>query len=158
MGNENQFRHSCVRVVMLVAAVMLSCGTAMAQKVQSKQRTNGVQKTENVAQKSEKYYDAVEVPPSFPGGPGAMLSWISSHIQYPAIAKENKISGRVVVQLIVEKDGSVSNVNVVRSIDPSLDREAVRVVSSMPKWTPGKVKGSPVRVKYTLPVAFKLQQ
>lgn len=156
MGNENQFRRLCVRVMVVVAAVMLSCGTAMAQNVQSKQRTNGVQKTENVAQKSEKYYDAVEVPPSFPGGPGAMLSWISSHIQYPAIAKENNISGRVVVQLIVEKDGSVSNVNVVRSVDPSLDNEAVRVISSMPKWTPGKHKGSPVRVKYTLPVAFKL--
>lgn len=156
MGNENQFRHLCVRVVVIAAVVLLSCGTAMAQKVQSKQRTNGVQKTEKVVQKTEKVYDVAEVPPSFPGGPGAMLSWISSHIQYPAIAKENNISGRVVVQLIVEKDGSVSNVNVVRSVDPSLDNEAVRVISSMPKWTPGKHKGSPVRVKYTLPVAFKL--
>ena len=148
MRRKKQFRQLSLHVVVLAAAVMLSCGTAMAQNVQSKQRTN-------VAQKSEKVYDVVDLPPSFPGGAAAMLSWISNHIQYPALAKENDISGRVVVQIIVEKDGSVSNVKIVRSVDPSLDREAVRVVSSMPKWTPGRINGTPVRVKYTLPVAFK---
>ena len=182
MENKNQFRHLCVRAVVFAAVVMLSCGTAMAQNTQiqrqrkptsqvvkpqtqkSPQQKSAtaakVMQTENAQrqEKSNKVYDAVEVPPSFPGGSGAMLSWIHDHIKYPPIAMKNDISGRVVVQLIVEKDGSVSNVNVVRSIDPSLDREAVRVVSSMPKWTPGKVKGSPVRVRYTLPVAFKLQQ
>ncbi len=106
---------------------------------------------------SNKVFDVVEVPPSFPGGQGALLSWLSSHIKYPPIAQENGVSGRVVVQFVVERDGSVSGVQVVRSVDPSLDREAARVVSSMPKWTPGKQNGSAVRVKYTVPVTFKLQ-
>ena len=106
---------------------------------------------------SNKVFDVVEVPPSFPGGQAALLSWLSSHIKYPPIAQENGVQGRVVVQFVVERDGSVSGVQVVRSVDPSLDREAARVVSSMPKWTPGKQNGSAVRVKYTVPVTFKLQ-
>ena len=104
-----------------------------------------------------KVHDFVEQMPSFPGGMGALMSWLSQNIKYPVIAAENGVEGRVIVQFVVEKDGSVNGVKVVRGKDPSLDKEAVRVVSKMPKWNPGKQRGKPVRVKYTVPVTFRLQ-
>ncbi|MBQ1774649.1 MAG: energy transducer TonB [Prevotella sp.] len=104
-----------------------------------------------------KVFDVVEQMPSFPGGQGALMQWLSSNIKYPVIAAENGVQGRVIIQFVVEKDGSVSGVTVAKSVDPSLDKEAQRVVKSMPKWIPGKQNGSAVRVKYTVPVTFKLQ-
>ena len=95
--------------------------------------------------------------PSFPGGPAELMKWLGSHVQYPAIAQENGVQGRVIVAFVVEKDGSVTDVTVVRSVDPSLDKEAARVVRQMPKWIPGKQNGAAVRVKYNVPVTFKLQ-
>ena len=95
--------------------------------------------------------------PSFPGGMGALMQYLSSHIKYPVVAEENGIQGRVVCTFVVERDGSITDVKVVRGVDSSLDKEAVRVVKSMPRWIPGKQNGSAVRVKYTLPVTFKLQ-
>ena len=106
---------------------------------------------------TNKVFDVVEVMPSFPGGQGALLSYLSSHVKYPVVAQENGVQGRVVVSFVVEKDGSISDVNVVRSVDPSLDKEAARVVRSMPRWNPGKQNGSSVRVKYNVPVSFRLQ-
>ena len=85
------------------------------------------------------------------------MSWLSQNIKYPVIAAENGAKGRVIVQFVVEKDGSITDVQVVKSVDPSLDKEAARVVGSMPHWIPGKQNGSAVRVKYTVPVTFKLQ-
>lgn len=105
----------------------------------------------------QKVFDVVEQMPSFPGGNGALMSYLSSHLQYPVVAQENGVQGRVVVSFVVERDGSISDVKIARSIDPSLDKEAVRVVKSMPKWNPGKQNGSAVRVKYNVPVSFKLQ-
>lgn len=104
-----------------------------------------------------KVFDVVEQMPSFPGGTAALMQYLSSHIKYPPIAEENGIQGRVICTFVVGKDGSISNVNVVKSVDPSLDKEAVRVVKSMPNWIPGKQNGSAVNVKYTLPVTFRLQ-
>ncbi len=104
-----------------------------------------------------KVFDVVEQQPSYPGGMGALNQWLSSNIKYPVMAAENGIEGRVIVQFVVERDGSVSGVHVVRGVDPSLDKEATRVVSMMPKWIPGKQNGSAVRVKYTVPVTFRLQ-
>ena len=101
-------------------------------------------------------YDVVEEMPSFPGGVAAMMSYISSNIKYPQSAREALIMGRVIVSFIVEKDGSISDARVVRNVDADLDREALRVVKSMPKWKPGKNKGSVVRVKFTVPVVFRL--
>ena len=95
--------------------------------------------------------------PSFPGGPSALMQYLSSNIKYPVVAEENGVQGRVVCTFVVERDGSITDVRVVKSVDPSLDKEAVRVVKSMPKWIPGKQNGSAVRVKYTVPVTFKLQ-
>ena len=104
-----------------------------------------------------KVFDVVEQMPSFPGGMGALMSWLGQNIKYPVIAAENGVQGRVIVQFVVEKDGSITDVKVAKSVDPSLDKEAARVVKSMPHWIPGKQNGSAVRVKYTVPVTFKLQ-
>ena len=106
---------------------------------------------------SNKVFDVVEEMPSFPGGQGALMSYLSSNIKYPVVAQENGVQGRVIVAFVVERDGSITDVKVARSVDPSLDREAQRVVKSMPKWKPGKQNGSAVRVKYTVPVVFRLQ-
>ena len=101
--------------------------------------------------------DKVDEKPSFPGGESAMKSYLNSNVHYPDVAQENGVQGRVIVESIIEKDGSMSDVKVIRSVDPSLDREALRVVKAMPKWTPAKLKGIPVRTKCTTPVVFRLQ-
>ena len=106
---------------------------------------------------SNKVFDVVEEMPSFPGGQGALMSFLSSNIKYPVVAQENGVQGRVIVGFVVERDGSITDVKVMRSVDPSLDREAQRVIKAMPKWKPGKQNGSAVRVKYTVPVVFRLQ-
>ena len=108
-------------------------------------------------EEENKVFDVVEEQPSFPGGQGALMQWLSDNIKYPVIAAENGVQGRVIVQFVVSKTGSISDVKVVRGVDPSLDREAVRVVSQMPKWTPGRQNGTTVNVRYTLPVTFRLQ-
>lgn len=115
--------------------------------------------TEPVKPKEEenKVFDVVEQMPSFPGGNSALMQFLSKNIKYPVVAEENGIQGRVICTFVVERDGRVTDVHVVKSVDPSLDKEAVRVVSSMPNWIPGKQNGSAVRVKYTLPVTFRLQ-
>ncbi len=112
---------------------------------------------EKPKEEETKVFDVVEQMPEFPGGQAALLQWISSNIKYPAIAEENGIQGRVVCTFVVERDGSVTDVKVARSVDPSLDREAIRVLKKMPRWNPGKQNGSAVRVKYTVPVTFRLQ-
>ena len=101
--------------------------------------------------------DKVDEKPSFPGGESAMKSYLNSNVKYPDVAQGNGVQGRVIVESIIEKDGSMSDVKVIRSVDPSLDREALRVVKAMPKWTPAKLKGIPVRTKCTTPVVFRLQ-
>ena len=115
--------------------------------------------TEPVKPKEEenKVFDVVEQMPSYPGGMGALMQYLSSNIKYPVIAEENGIQGRVICTFVVERDGSITDVRIAKSVDPSLDKEAMRVVSKMPKWIPGKQNGSAVRVKYTLPVTFRLQ-
>jgi protein TonB len=85
------------------------------------------------------------------------MTWLQKNLKYPAAAQENGIQGRVLVSFIVNKDGSIVEPKIIRSVDPSLDKEAARVVSSMPRWKPGKQRGKAVRVKYTLPVTFRLQ-
>ena len=105
----------------------------------------------------EKVFDVVEQMPSVPGGPSALMEWLSNNVKYPVVAQENGVQGRVVVSFVVERDGSITDVKVVRGVDPSLDREASRVVRAMPRWIPGKQNGSAVRVKYNVPVAFRLQ-
>ena len=102
-----------------------------------------------------KVYDLVDEMPSFPGGLEELYKWIDNNVQYPAIAIDICIQGTVIVAFIVEPDGSVSNAKLVRSVDPSIDQEALRVVRQMPKWNPGKRAGIPVRVRCCLPIKFK---
>ncbi len=105
---------------------------------------------------STRVYDVVEQMPSFPGGISGLRTYLNQNIRYPAEAQENCVQGRVVVSFVVEKDGHISDVTVLRSVDPSLDKEAIRVVRNMPRWTPGKQGGEPVRVRYNVPVSFRL--
>ena len=100
----------------------------------------------------------VEENPQFPdGGTAGLLQYLGKNIKYPTIPQENGTQGRVTVQFVVNKDGSIVDVKVIRGVDPYLDKEAVRVISTMPKWIPGKQRGVPVRCKFTVPVTFKLQ-
>lgn len=108
-------------------------------------------------EEENKVFDIVEQQPLFPGGHAALMKYLSENTKYPVVAQENGVQGRVTVQFVVEKDGSISDVHVLRGVDPSLDKEAVRVVKSMPRWTPGKQNGITVRVNYRVPVLFRLQ-
>ena len=103
-----------------------------------------------------KIYDVVEQMPQFPGGPSALFEYLSKNIKYPEEAEHADIQGRVLVSFVVEKDGSITNAKVRKSIDSALDAEALRVVNAMPKWTAGKQGGEPMRVKYTIPIVFRL--
>ena len=105
----------------------------------------------------EEIFRSVEQMPQFPGGEAALMKYLQSHINYPPMAAENNVQGRVVVQFVVDKSGRVGEVKVVRSVDKDLDKEAVRVCKSLPKFTPGRQNGQAVSVWYTLPVTFKLQ-
>jgi protein TonB len=109
-------------------------------------------------EKKPEIFSHVEVMPSFPGGDQAMMKWLNENMQYPVIAQEQGIQGRVVVRFVVSPDGSVGSVELQRSLDPSCDKEALRVVKKMPRWVPGKQNGQAVSVYYTLPVRFRLQK
>ena len=102
-------------------------------------------------------FSHVEVMPSFPGGETALLKWLTDNMTYPTIAAEQGIQGRVTLRFVVRPDGSIDEVEVQKSLDPSCDKEAVRVVKKMPKWIPGKQNGNPVYVYYSLPIVFRLQ-
>ena len=104
----------------------------------------------------EEIFMVVEDQPEFPGGTAALLEYLRKNIKYPAICRENNIQGRVLVTFIVNKDGAIVEPEVVKSVNPSLDKEALRVISTMPNWKPGSQRGKPVRVKYTVPVNFRL--
>lgn len=104
-----------------------------------------------------KIFTVVEQMPMYPGGDAALMGYLRDNIKYPTVAAENGVQGRVVVGFVVERDGSITDVKILRGVDPSLDREAMRVVKSMPRWNPGKQNGSAVRVKYQVPVSFRLQ-
>ncbi|MBQ6437058.1 MAG: energy transducer TonB [Bacteroidales bacterium] len=113
---------------------------------------------EEVVEEEAIPFALVEEKPGFMGGdPNAFTKWVNSRLVYPEIAKENGVQGKVTLQFTVNTDGSVSNVKVLRGVDPSLDKEAVRIVSSSPKWTPGKQRDKAVKVTYTFPVIFQLR-
>ena len=105
----------------------------------------------------EQIFQIVEEPASFPGGMGECMKWLGKNIKYPTISQENGVQGRVIVQFVINRDGSIVDAKVVRGVDPYLDKEALRVVNQMPKWSPGKQRGKAVRCQFTLPVQFRLQ-
>jgi len=110
-----------------------------------------------VEAKPEEVFKSVEQMPQFPGGEAALMKFLASHINYPPMAAENNVQGKVIVQFVVDKTGKVGEVKVVRNVDKDLDNEAVRVCQALPKFTPGRQNGRPVSVWYTLPIQFKLQ-
>lgn len=117
--------------------------------------TANAQKTV-VSQTNQKVYDEVEQMPEYPGGMPAMIEFLQTNIKYPEDALKQKVEGRVMVQFVVETDGSISDVHVAKQVFPSLDAEAIRVVQVMPKWVPGRENGKVVRVKYNLPIVFRM--
>ena len=117
--------------------------------------TANAQKTV-VSQTNQKVYDEVEQMPEYPGGMPAMIEFLQTNIKYPEDAVKQKVEGRVMVQFVVETDGSISDVHVAKQVFPSLDAEAIRVVQVMPKWVPGRENGKVVRVKYNLPIVFRM--
>lgn len=137
-----------------VGAVDITEGTNDLNKVMVKEEVIAEPKVEEEQPMS---IAMVEQKPQFAGGEAAMYKWLSDNIVYPPAAAEEGVSGRVVVEFVVGKDGSISNVRVVRSRHTALDKEALRVVKAMPNWIPGRNNGQPVKVTYTLPVTFKLQ-
>lgn len=110
-----------------------------------------------VAKKNQQVFDVVEKMPEYPGGQAALFEYLSKNVKYPADAEKQKIEGRVLVSFVVNTDGSITDISVERKAFPSLDAEAVRVISGMPKWIPGEQKGQKVRVKYTVPLIFHLK-
>ena len=131
------------KIIMLLATLFLFCGTTVF--------------AQDANEDTDKAYEVVDEMPSFTGGQGALMQFLANNVKYPTVAFENGVQGRVLVGFIVERDGSLSNVKVERSVDPALDKEAVRVVKAMPKWQPGKKNGSAVRVKFTVPITFRMQ-
>ena len=124
----------------------------------------GVQKTEPVempngmeVERQSKVFDVVEQMPQFPGGPSALFQYLSANVRYPETAHKAGVEGRIIATFVVEKDGTITESKIVKSVSPELDAEALRVLNSMPRWVPGKQDGQAVRVKYTVPVTFRLQ-
>lgn len=130
---------------LILISLMAVCGlmTAHAQKTV-------------VSQTNQKVFDAVEQMPEYPGGMQAMMEFLQTNMKYPEDAAKQKVEGRVMVQFVVETDGSITDVHVAKQVFPSLDAEAIRVVQAMPRWTPGMDKGRVVRVKYNLPIVFRM--
>ena len=132
------------KLIMMSLMAMLGFTTVSAQKTV-------------VAQKEQKVFDIVEQMPEYPGGMEALFKYLSENVKYPEDAKNQKIEGRVLASFIVEVDGSISDVKIAKQVFPSLDAEAVRVLSGMPNWIPGKQGGKAVRTKFTVPIAFNLR-
>ena len=141
--------------VPLAIALLAMNNTTIRANVQKK--VVKTTKTTKKASANDKVYVVVEQMPSFPGGDSALLKYLFENVKYSVSALKTQKQGRVMVRFTVEKDGAISNVKVARSVTPSLDAEAVRAIKSMPKWSPGKQGGEFVRVKYIVPVTFRLK-
>lgn len=132
------------KLIMMSLMAMFGLSTVNAQKTV-------------VAEKNQQVFDVVEQMPEYPGGIQALFEYLQQNVKYPEDAVKQKIEGRVIATFVVETDGSINNVEVVKPAFPSLDAEAVRVLSAMPKWTPGMQSGKVVRVKYTVPINFNMK-
>lgn len=138
-------------------AATISLMPCMAQEPQeAKQISETIEIVEDSVKENE-IFQVVETMPEFPGGIQECMKWLQMNMKYPAIAASNGVQGRVIVQFVVNTDGSIVDSKVIRSVDPHLDKEAIRVVKAMPKWKPGTQRGKPVRVKYSMPIQFRLQ-
>lgn len=161
----NQERTRTVGIIKYVMLLPLVATLILLSNIEALARTSAQQNTsQNDASAvtrqddPDKIHRAPDVMPQYPGGMTKLLQFLGENIKYPQDAQKTKTEGRVVCQFVVEKDGSINDVKVLRKISPSLDNEAVRVIQSMPKWEPGTVKGEPVRCMYTIPISFSLQK
>lgn len=132
------------KLILMTAMAVFCLTTASAQKTV-------------VSQKNQKVYEVVDQMPEFPGGMPAMIEFLQKNVKYPADAEKQKVEGRVLVSFVVETDGSITDIKVMKKAFPSLDAEAVRVAKAMPNWKPGKQKGKVVRVHFSLPISFRLK-
>ena len=155
-------RHTTLRLRLLL--LVLLCSSSVAAQSNKTTQSNGQMVSLQSSNEGDsisggeyvgKVYDVVEEPPSFPGGQTALMSWLAENIHCPSTCKS--ISSRVVLSFIVETDGTLSNIQIVRKLDTEFDEEFIRAVKAMPKWIPGKQNGQMVRVKYNLPIPFRLK-
>jgi protein TonB len=146
--------------IIFIMGMLCCCSFVFGQANNKVGRVVKTERTTVAAQSSanenDPIYESVDVKPEFPGGIPELMKYLTTHLKYPTKAQKKGIQGRVLCTFIVEKDGRVNDVRVVKSVDPDLDKEAMRVVKHMPKWKPGLKDGKPVRTKFTLPVAFAL--
>lgn len=141
----------------IAGSVTNSQGSTDLNNIRERIKDVVIEEKKPVEEKPAEIFKSVEQMPQFPGGDEALLKYLASHINYPPMAAENNIQGRVVVQFVVDKTGKVGEVKVIRSVDKDLDREALRVCKSLPKFVPGRQNGQPVSVWFALPITFKLQ-
>ena len=140
-----------------LADVEIASSEDDASAAQAETYVAPVVEEEEEEESAQQIFTVVEKQPEFPGGMSELMKFLSKNIKYPVIAQENGIQGRVVCSFVVNRDGSIVDIQVMRGVEPSLDKEAVRVIGTMPKWKPGEQRGKPVRVKFILPVQFRLQ-
>ena len=140
-----------------LADVEIASSEDDASAAQAETYVAPVVEEEEEEESAQQIFTVVEKYPEFPGGTPELMKFLSKNIKYPVIAQENGIQGRVVCSFVVNRDGSIVDIQVMRGVDPSLDKEAVRVIGTMPKWKPGEQRGKPVRVRFILPVQFRLQ-
>lgn len=145
-----------VAAVLLMAGCQPANGEAVEQEEIPFEATN-VDESAPLDANTDEVFKVVEVDPEFPGGVEALYKYLAENIKYPVMAKNNKVEGRVYITFVIEKDGTVSDAKVLRSVNEELDAEALRVIKAMPKWKPGMQQGVPVRVQYNIPITFKLQ-
>ena len=141
--------------VPLAAALLVLSNIETVARAQKVNKTTAVEKENYV--ENDSVFDVCEHLPDFPGGINGLMTYLQQNVKYPESAEKKKEEGRVVVQFVIKKDGSLTDVKVVRNVSSALDAEALRVVKAMPKWKPGMHKGKPVQVKYDLPVSFRLR-
>lgn len=155
----------CTIITLLAMAGCIGCGQAPEQKEESgaaevanaKEEVQVKEDNDETLANGERVYTMVEVMPSFPGGEGELLKFLAKNINYPQESQEKGEKGRVICSFVVASDGSIVNHKIVRSLSPLLDKEALRVLQTMPRWTPGTQGGKPVAVKYTVPITFRLE-
>lgn len=164
MMNKTKTRFGAWKVLAALPVValltMVGCKPATEKAVDQEEipfEYSGEDKSAPMDADTDQVFQVVEVDPEFPGGMEALIKYLSENIKYPEQAKKDKIQGKVYISFVVEKDGSVADAKVLRGIGGGCDEEALRVVNAMPKWTPGKMRNTPVRVQFNLPVVFKLQ-
>ena len=152
-SNLKRFERYSSATIIVFAILLVTCVACTGST--SGELTTPIE--ERTPEKDNKEFISIERLPMFPDdGDSGLLKWVQSNLKYPEIAKKNGVQGRVVVQFVVKKDGSIGEIKVVRSVEPTLDEEAVRIVKMLPNFVPGEINGEPVDVWYTLPIKFNL--